>query len=565
MGALALANLTLWAVIVTGGSFRVYAWTLPAALALGAAAAVWLGARSSARAPPPPVPETSTPDPEQNVRWMDRTGPRIALLAALLVALYLLPTDLPVLVLLPFAFLLAVRWPAPGHLQDTHTPPFSSTHENPWPWLAAALVIAIGYTLASHRPDGDDGFYLFYGLLPLDRPDEPFRQLSAGLWQQREMLTSYPVLGAAIADWTGLDFLSAYYLVVPAGMAALCVLAHRSLFEQISREHAALLTLMTVILLVLWGDVHRSPGNFAFVRLFQGKAMFYAVLVPWFLGAVLGLLNHAPGSGSRLATATVVAIGFTHSAIVLIPVFFAALIASQMCAGGRGGLRSGQMRGLMVALAIALAVVLVLIVHTSRIPFNLRVPVPLENLMSTPMAALGALIGQIDAPRLHHALTFVFGDSLRGLVGFAGLALIPLFARDAAHHRALVVLVASIVLIALNPVLVELTERITSSLAWRLQWMFPIAAVLAAAIFLLAHRLAHGAPRLRLALCALALLGFALLGQTTFSEKNGNRLGTPGIKPALEESGALIKRPRIHREFGPLFRDGRICLSHGCY
>jgi hypothetical protein len=34
------------------------------------------------------------------------------------------------------------------------------------------------------------------------------------------------------------------------------------------------------VVMLAWGDVHRSLANFGFVRLFQGKAVFVSAVVP---------------------------------------------------------------------------------------------------------------------------------------------------------------------------------------------------------------------------------------------------------------------------------------------
>ena len=110
----------------------------------------------------------------------------------------------------------------------------------------------------------------------------------------------------------------------------LAVLAYYGLFRRLGGNYAGVLTLMTVIILILWADKHQAPGNDAFVRLYQGKSIFYAVVCPYLLSSAIGVLTRFPGSKFRLAIASITGIGLTQSALILIPLFFAGLSCNSM-------------------------------------------------------------------------------------------------------------------------------------------------------------------------------------------------------------------------------------------
>ena len=82
-----------------------------------------------------------------------------------------------------------------------------------------ALLIAISYTLVSHRYDPDDALYLFFGLLPLDQPMQAINLFP--FYDTARMLVSYPTIEAVVSYWTGISFLQVYYLVCacPGGHA----------------------------------------------------------------------------------------------------------------------------------------------------------------------------------------------------------------------------------------------------------------------------------------------------------------------------------------------------------
>ena len=105
----------------------------------------------------------------------------------------------------------------------------------------------------------------------------------------------------------------------------LCVLAYYGLFQRLGGNYAGVLTLMTVVILILWADKHQAPGNDTFVRLYQGKSIFYAVVCPYLLSSAIGVLTRFPGSKYRLAMASITGLGLTQSAIILIPLFFTGL------------------------------------------------------------------------------------------------------------------------------------------------------------------------------------------------------------------------------------------------
>ena len=194
----------------------------------------------------------------------------------------------------------------------------------------AALVIAVTYTLVSHRYDPDDALYLFFGLLPLDQPMQAINLFP--FYDTARMLVSYPTIEAVVSYWTGVNFLQVYYLVIPALAAMLCVLAYYGLFQRLGGNYAGVLTLMTVVILILWADqAPELPATDTFVRLYPGQVNILCSGLS--LSPQFG--NRCPDTSSLEVTfvwqwqASRV-IGLTQSAIVLIPLFFHGLDCNSM-------------------------------------------------------------------------------------------------------------------------------------------------------------------------------------------------------------------------------------------
>ena len=326
----------------------------------------------------------------------------------------------------------------------------------------------------------------------------------------------------------------------------LTVLAYYGLFQRIGGSYAGVLTLMTVIILILWADKHQAPGNDTFVRLYQGKSIFYAMVCPYLLSSAIGVLTRFPGSKFRLAMASIMGIGLTQSTtqFVLIPLFFAGLTVTAWMIY-REPLRHARYLPFLVGIASFLALAVIMIACIGSIPTA-------QNI-------------RFDS--LNEALNFRYGDGLRGYIGIASICLLPLLAHNAAKHKAAIAVSAGLVLIALNPVIVYLVAQIAWSLAWRLQWLLPVAGTVALGIFLVADFIARGKPHLRLLLCALGLAGFAMLGQTTFYKSNHNTIAIPQIKPPRTVNGVFERhhngRYKLHAEYR--LENGRICMSNGCY
>ena len=528
MTLIALSSLALWGVVVSGGSFNTYA-VLLLSIPLLSGYLVMINNRGHISA----APVENTAEHREN-------GSEVLslLIFALVLIIFFVESNLITVSLLLVVLLMLMQQ---SKIRPKTLNHYSFVEGSPYV-LCVAILIAVSYTLASHRPTADDALYLFFGLLPLDQLQQALIILPQ--YNTGRLLVSYPIIEAVISYWTGIDYLQVYYLLIPALAAMLSALAYHGLFQRINRGYAELLTLMSIIILILWADESRSPGNFAFATLGIGKAMFFTVVCPYLVSSAMGVLTHRPGSSFRLAMASISGIGLTQSAVVLAPLFFTGLILATWLVYRESPI-SARSLPFLAGVAVFIALSAGIVAYLGKIPgaTNLR-----------------------DFS-LREALDIVFGDGLRGPFGVASIALLPLLAQDRVKHKAVIATIIALMLTALNPVVVFLAGQIVWSLTWRLQWLLLPAATTAAGIFLVAHYLSRAKPHLRLGLCVAGLIGFALLGQTTFSTSNGNRLGIPQIKPPPTING-VFERHHIGQYKLPVeyrLTNGRICMVNGCY
>jgi hypothetical protein len=171
--------------------------------------------------------------------------------------------------------------------------PAAEASERPATWRHLAAVAAIGlaaagYTLLVNRPDSD-GEYLRRVLVQMDRLGEPViasnvtYDLNVPDVALTQYLASYEMLLGVIGTAVGADPVNLYFNLFAAGAALLWALIYFGFYRAfgLSPGWAATATLGAAIFLVLDGNSHTSPGNWAFVRLWQGKSLVITLGVPW--------------------------------------------------------------------------------------------------------------------------------------------------------------------------------------------------------------------------------------------------------------------------------------------
>jgi hypothetical protein len=154
------------------------------------------------------------------------------------------------------------------------------------------------------------------------------------------------LLQATLAFLTPLRVLDVAHILFPALAAVLLVLAQARLIRLLAPGRWLLATAMLVAVLLCVGEPHRSYGNFAFVRLFQGKAILLSVMLPLVAATALEFAL-APGWRRfwRLAAAQIAAVGISSTAL------WAAPITAGLALAAATALRWRAIRNLLWGLA----------------------------------------------------------------------------------------------------------------------------------------------------------------------------------------------------------------------
>ena len=404
-------------------------------------------------------------------------------------------------------------------------------------WAVIALCVAgAATTLLIHRPDIDDGFYLSVAADALRRPEAAVwgGDTLMGLPHLPVMLPVYRVeshelLVALLARLTGTTALTAAHTLLPPIMAAFAVLVWTLLAADLERSRWAWLVAATFAVALLAGEAHLSPGNFAFVRLHQGKAVLASTIIPalyhygwrW---ATTGAWRDA----LLLGAANVTALGMSSTAIVLAPIATLTAVATGATLAARPSWRTLGVAGAAAAYPLLAG----LLVRRSMLGVQWLAEWPVE----LPAEVTANVLGPQQAFALLGAVS-------------CGWAL----ARDRRAALRLLAPLVVLVLFLFNPLLAQpLADRVLSpSTYWRVTWVVPWLVWTAAAVVAVAGRI--GRRPVWVGVLALSTLGW----HPVWRSDNGARLGWGLLKvqpvefaaaeriAALTPAGRAALAPRV--------------------
>jgi hypothetical protein len=226
--------------------------------------------------------------------------------------------------------------------------------------LLLLAIACAAYALVVHRVDTDDAFYVDMAVSAIDLPELPLLardtlhgRFDLPIHYPSYRLHAYELGNAAVALITGIPAIYVFHWLAAALAAALVVLAHAALFRTLTPHCWPWTTLALVVVLISAGEVHRWYGNFAFVRIWQGKAICLFVFVPLVYAYAL---RFAQRGGARdwllLAAAQIAAVGASATAVWAAPIAALTAIASALHPG-RAGLRRLGIGALASAYVVA--------------------------------------------------------------------------------------------------------------------------------------------------------------------------------------------------------------------
>ena len=401
---------------------------------------------------------------------------------------------------------------------------------------AALWLLALGgvvLTLACHRPDPDDAFYVNVAVAAADLRGWPL--LGTDTLHGVEGLPlhlpvyrvhSYELLNGALSYLTGIPAIYCFHWI-SAGLAALLVpLAHARLFRLLTPRRWLGAVAILMFLLVAVGETHRWYGNFSFVRMWHGKSIFLFVLTPLIYTYALRFALRPTSRGwLLLSAAQIAAVGATSSAI------WAAPAASLMAMGCVLRPTFKDLRTLATG-ALASSYVL-----------------GIGWIVKSELDIVSAPRSDVPGVDLQRALVTVLGDARLLIFCVCAVLVTWAISRPGLARRFVIVLPLAASATFLNPYAAQwVSGHVTGPSYWRSLWALPVPIVLA--LFLLApldlgRRL--GRPAAGGAICLLSLLAFAawVPRYSGISQQNGGaRLGVPTLKvpPEPYRAAALLNR-----------------------
>jgi hypothetical protein len=339
------------------------------------------------------------------------------------------------------------------------------------------LIFAIAgilLTLFLYRPDTDDQQYLGMAFSLSANADLPIQQLPgyAGFSLSGSPsfyeITAYEPLKAMVSHITGLPLLASYYLLVPAFMSALTVIVTCRLLRELVPAGWIIGMLFFFVVMLAWGDVHRTLANFGFVRMYQGKSVFVSAVVP---ALFLYFFLLRDGVQARyhsflLAAVVISGVGFSRGGLILGPLVLLLLALASIRFNTLG---KWQKRLLIIA-GVSAAVILPL---AYQFGWNLRNPAHLVYTSE----------GDVENTTNLEMLEFTVGYGIRGIFLLMCLGASFLFV----EHRGLRYSYRNFLAIFFLLLLIPETSNffaktIQEYLSWRWMWITPVPVLASVAV-----------------------------------------------------------------------------------
>lgn len=397
--------------------------------------------------------------------------------------------------------------------------------------LALLMALAAAWAVFVFRPDFDDSYYLANvtwavthpGLPITDEirgiaaaPLEPFRSVH---WA---IAVGYDYLSASLGHLTGLPHLDIRYFWLPGLAGAVLVAGSFLLMTRLCAEdgHALLATLAVVILYVIWRETHRDPGNFAFPRFFQGKAVMMTALTPVFAAWLWGLLDRPTAlAAAGLAGLALGAGGMTASTVLVFGGIGCGVVAAALAERPRATpailLHAGI--GALCCLPLVLP-----LLHVLGDPLPLGADSPANE------GWPGTVMGHVK----------MMGKSTWALL-LVLLGVVAVLGRGAAR-RAVLAWTVLVIALFLNPVTgqVLLDKAIGPNGFWRLFYILPWVPLAGLAALALLDRLPAVLAARRGFVLALALL-LALPAMTVFDSLRGQPVPSGHLEWKLDRTARI--------------------------
>ena len=380
--------------------------------------------------------------------------------------------------------------------------------------IVGTAIMAVMASLVIDRPDGDDDAYLVLLGSALDAqalPLEGLQFLGPYLWDVERYLV------AGFSTLTGVPLLAVYYLVAPALLALFTVLFAARLIRALQIRYVTAALFFLLVIMLFWGDSHRSLSNVGIARFFHGKSAVAWIAMPAMWGYWLSLRRRFQGR-TLLLLLLCVPLGFSLSPSGLyVTMLGLAMLLLARLAGV--ALRPGS-RG-MVRVGILMGALLVVVFAAYRLGY-LLIADGVFGWQGDPQ-----LISFEGMPLNRDLLPHVLGTTFRGWVVYPVLLFFPILLGWKPSTRGFLGYAIVSVLLVLNPLTPAwVATAIHNTGGWRWYWVLPIVPALLVffdGLILLGKRYRYGWA------LPVFFIGTYLLsdGIWVFSTANHARLGWP--------------------------------------
>jgi hypothetical protein len=322
--------------------------------------------------------------------------------------------------------------------------------------LASAALVYV-----AHRPDPDDANFVGIAADAVAHPQRPVLSHDAlyggdnlPLILPTYSVDSYELLVALLARWFGGAPIWWAHAVLPTALAAFLPFAWARLMRYMSPRHWLLATVLTLMLLALLGEAHHSLGNFAFVRLFQGKAVLASIGIPLLYSYAWQFADTGAFWDWVMLTGCAIAcVGLSAAALFVVPM-----------ALGTAAL-AGLPKKSLVVLGFLPALYPLVWGLALRGSFKEVAPV----FASVSRTSAGTVLEGFGA----HGQYVLLAALLAG----------PFLARSPRLRFRLVLVALIFFLVALNPFLFKFIAKLaTPESVWRILWNVPVAGITAVAM-----------------------------------------------------------------------------------
>ncbi len=380
--------------------------------------------------------------------------------------------------------------------------------------LLCALLV-----LVAHRPDHDDGIYLSLAAGIADFPGLPLLRYDPvyGMAGLPISLAVYKVHGiealyGALSYLTGISAIAASHLVSATFWGFMAPLAFARLFRTVDEERWLWGVLGAVGYLLIDGSGHGGYGNLAFVRLFQGKAVFLTVFAPLVTAYALRFARTpTPRHWLLLAAALVASVGASASSLWSGPLI-ALLALASVWRPGRGETK-------------------VFLAGTAAVLYPLALGLAFRAEVHAGVSVGVRLSPGMELELLRNTVRYVFGAGPHAWSLFGAVLLGPFVIGRGLAPRFALLSAAVFFVFLFNP---WTAERVALNLTglttyFRVFWVLPVPMFAG----LLVAETATGIGWRRGA-AALLTLGVLLPSRFALSQENGVELKAPGLKVPAE-------------------------------